>query len=154
MAVTVVVPEHSTRYGWDFDKAIYQLFPSAPGREYFRKVLRQYEIGFISGAMLARRLMELVHEPAHMTLFDLVRPLVRLDDQIEYSLTLPAYNTGKTERFVLERRHLEEDFGFRVTGGRDQECGIFVSAVDRSSGGISVILEFEFSYTTESLKYQ
>ncbi|OQV17816.1 putative Harmonin [Hypsibius exemplaris] len=131
MAVTVTVPDRSTRYGWDFDKAIFELFPSYPSREYFRKVLRQYEIGFISAAMFARRLVELVNEPANMKLFDLCRPAVRLEDQLEYSLALPAYNTTKTDRLILERRYLGEDFGFRASGGRDQDCAIVVSSVDR-----------------------
>jgi predicted metalloprotease with PDZ domain len=133
MAVTVIVPDHSTRYGVDFDKSIFDLFPSVLTREYFRKVLRQYEIGFTTASMLARRLSELVHEPSQIRLFDLCRPLVRLEDQLEYNLKTPSYNMTRTDRRVVDRRFLTESFGFQICGGREQNCGVFVSSVDRHS---------------------
>ncbi|GAU98160.1 hypothetical protein RvY_09340 [Ramazzottius varieornatus] len=133
MATTVQVPDRTTRFAVDFDKELVKIFPSTQSRLYLKKVLNQYQIGFTTAAMLARRLTELVHSPEQMDLFDLCRPMVRLQDQLKYSAALPYFNKNRIDRVVLKRRYLEEDFGFRVCGGKDQKCAIFVSSVDRGS---------------------
>jgi hypothetical protein len=62
MAVSVTVPNFMSRYGCEFDQLVFEHFPTVPAREYFRKIIRQYDSGFITGAAFARRIAELVHE--------------------------------------------------------------------------------------------
>lgn len=127
------IPEYPSEYGSDFDSAVQKLFPQNRTRQYLRKVLKQYDIGFISAAMLGRRLIELVRSPSHLQLFEVCRRLVRLSDQIEYSDTLPHYDENRTIRRNLVRKYLTDDLGFSMCGGRDQNCGLFISDVTRST---------------------
>ncbi|XP_055330680.1 harmonin-like [Paramacrobiotus metropolitanus] len=127
------LPNTNTDYDIEFDLAVYKLYPQLSTRTYLRKVIRQYSIGFITAAMFARRLTELVTDPFHLELFDVCRKLVRIADQIEFSQTLPMYDLDRVLRRIVNRKTLNDEFGFRVCGGRDQNCPLVISNVDRKS---------------------
>uniref|UniRef100_A0A0B7BBV1 PDZ domain-containing protein n=1 Tax=Arion vulgaris TaxID=1028688 RepID=A0A0B7BBV1_9EUPU len=77
---------------------------------------------------LLSELRVLLNEPNKLELYDVMRPLILLQHQIEYSRRAPA-TPGVKLRTVRLIHHSGESLGFAVRGGFEHRVGIFVTEV-------------------------
>ncbi|CAB3370027.1 Hypothetical predicted protein [Cloeon dipterum] len=81
---------------------------------------------------LVQGLKRVIKIPARLQLFDDVRRIVPLRQQMEYNLIVP-YTSNRTRNVELKRRAPSYDFGFSIRGGREHGTGFFVSHVEPNS---------------------
>ncbi|XP_065337530.1 uncharacterized protein LOC135937992 isoform X4 [Cloeon dipterum] len=81
---------------------------------------------------LVQGIKRVIKVPARLQLFDDVRRIVPLRQQMEYNLIVP-YTSNRTRNVELKRRAPSYDFGFSIRGGREHGTGFFVSHVEPNS---------------------
>ncbi|XP_059478586.1 harmonin isoform X2 [Neocloeon triangulifer] len=81
---------------------------------------------------LVKGLKQIIKLPARLQLFDDVRRIVPLSQQMEYNLLVP-YTSNRTRNVELQRRGPSYGFGFSIRGGREHGTGFFVSFVEANS---------------------
>uniref|UniRef100_A0A2C9L7I1 PDZ domain-containing protein n=1 Tax=Biomphalaria glabrata TaxID=6526 RepID=A0A2C9L7I1_BIOGL len=114
-----------------FINMVKEIIPSEDEREKLFTLLRQYQASRDLNRLLFD-LRILLNEPNKLELYDIMRPMILMKHQIEYSKKVPAV-PGVKLRLVRLIRRPGESLGFSVRGGYEHGVGIFVTQVTPDS---------------------
>ncbi|KAH9518833.1 Harmonin [Bulinus truncatus] len=115
----------------NFRKKVKEIIPSEDERDKLFNLLRQYQ-GTRDLNRLLFDLRILLNDPNKLELYDIMRPMILMRHQIEYSRRVPAM-PGVKLRLVKLTRRPGESLGFTVRGGYEHSVGIFVTQVTPDS---------------------
>ncbi|XP_030056937.1 harmonin isoform X2 [Microcaecilia unicolor] len=110
----------------DFRHKVDLLIDNEAEKDYLYDVLRMYHQS-MNLPVFVGDLKLVINEPAHLPLFDAIRPLIPLKHQVEYDQITPK-RSRKLKEVRMDRIH-PEGLGLSVRGGLEFNCGLYISQI-------------------------
>ncbi|XP_042641446.1 harmonin isoform X2 [Tyto alba] len=126
------------RVAREFRHKVNLLIDNEAEKDYLYDVLRMYHQS-MNLPVLVGDLKLVINEPSRLPLFDAIRPLIPLKHQVEYDQLTPK-RSRKLKEVRLDRLH-PEGLGISVRGGREFNCGLFISQLVKGGQADNVGLQ-------------
>ncbi|CAH1785818.1 unnamed protein product [Owenia fusiformis] len=111
----------------DLSLKVNELLDQPVERQRLFQALKQYQQTYDVDTLVGE-LKEIIKDPNKIQLYNDIRPLILLRQQMEYDKLLPQQHMEHLRIINLEKSH-QQQLGFAVVGGLEHGIGVYVSKV-------------------------